>query len=466
MNNLLLMSLFNTTTASKPSNLMTNSTNGNEVGNTSEGVFQFQVGDNVNTENKSVDKNSSLEDLRETFNSIVQDLENMDVNTEINNDNLNLIKEFISEIDTIDKDSFSNEDIAFLQAVVALLSQEPTTEDVQKFDFARDIIRPQIDNTSIAGNLDNNSFYNSIIGEGKILHDNQHIIDDVSKNILDGYSAANLEVNDLQQADTNKSIKNDYMLELLEVLDDEFITEFRNIKMPSTKRDIFMEKIKSVFEDVIDHDKTGDISFSVDLIDMPKPYQDVNKIREYFREESLKELSSTEIVNVLSEKTLVLSNNVTSIDNTKIMQNQSLEFNPKTFPEDLSSTLIYMKNNNINQLKIKLTPRELGDMVIDISKNNTDSVVKIIASNKDTLDIIKSNLSDITKHLREINLISDNSTVSVDSSSEFSSFDGFSESNTNKRQENSKKHSLKSNDEISESFNENKKSSSILDVLA
>ena len=125
-----------------------------------------------------------------------------------------------------------------------------------------------------------------------------------------------------------------------------------------------------------------------------------------------------------------------------------------------------MKNNNINQLKIKLTPRELGDMVIDISKNNTDSVVKIIASNKDTLDIIKSNLSDITKHLREINLISDNSTVSVDSSSEFSSFDGFSESNTSKRQENSKKHSPKSNDEISESFNENKKSSSILDVLA
>ena len=148
------------------------------------------------------------------------------------------------------------------------------------------------------------------------------------------------------------------------------------------------------------------------------------------------------------------------------MQNQSFEFNPKTFPEDLSSTLIYMKNNNINQLKIKLTPRELGDMVIDISKTNTDSVVKIIASNKDTLDIIKSNLSDIAKHLREINLISDNSTVSVDSSSEFSSFDGFSESNTNKKQENSKKHSLKSNDEISESFNENKKSSSILDVLA
>lgn len=141
MNNLLLMSLFNTTTASKPSNLMTNSTNGNEVRNTSEGVFQFQVGDNVNTENKLADKNSSLEDLRETFNSIVQDLENMDVNTEINNDNLNLIKEFISEIDTIDKDSFSNEDIAFLQAVVAFLTQEQTTEHVQKFDFARDIIR-------------------------------------------------------------------------------------------------------------------------------------------------------------------------------------------------------------------------------------------------------------------------------------------------------------------------------------
>ena len=466
MNNLLLMSLFNTTTASKPSNLMTNFTNGNEVRNTSEGVFQFQVGDNVNTENKLADKNSSLEDLRETFNSIVQDLENMDVNTEINNDNLNLIKEFISEIDTIDKDSFSNEDIAFLQAVVAFLTQEQTTEHVQKFDFVRDVTRPQIDNISITDNLDNNSFYNSIVREEKILHDNQRIIDDVNKNIIDGYSSANLEVNDLQQTDTNKSIKNDYMLELLEVLDNEFIMGFKDIKMPSTKKDIFMEKIKSVFEDIVDHNKTGDVSFRVDSIDIPKPYQDVNKIRKYFREESLKELSSTEIVNVLSEKTLVLSNNVTSIDNTKIMQNQSFEFNPETFPEDLSSTLIYMKNNNINQLKIKLTPRELGDMVIDISKNNTDSVVKIIASNKDTLDIIKSNLSDITKHLREINLISDNSTVSVDSSSEFSSFDGFSESNTSKRQENSKKHSPKSNDEISESFNENKKSSSILDVLA
>ena len=466
MNNLLLMSLFNTTTASKPSNLETNSTKGNEIRNTSEGVFQFQVGDVTSTKNKSVNKNSSLEDLREMFNSTVQDLENIDVNTEINNDNLNLIKEFISEIDTIDKDSFSNEDIAFLQAVVALLSQEQTVEDVQKFDSARDITRLQIDNTSITDKLDNNSFYNSIIGEGKIIHDNQRIIDDVNKNIIDGYSVDNLKVDDLQQVDINKSIKNDYVLELLEVLDDEFITEFRDIKMPSTKKDIFMEKIKSVFEDVINHDKTGDISFNVDSIDIPKPYQDVNKIREYFREESLKELSSTEIVNVLSEKTLVLSNNTTSIDNTKIMQNQSFEFNPKTFPEDLSSTLIYMKNNNINQLKIKLTPRELGDMVIDISKTNTDSVVKIIASNKDTLDIIKSNLSDIAKHLREINLISDNSTVSVDSSSEFSSFDGFSESNTNKKQENSKKHSLKSNDEISESFNENKKSSSILDVLA
>ena len=110
-------------------------------------------------------------------------------------------------------------------------------------------------------------------------------------------------------------------------------------------------------------------------------------------------------------------------------------------------------------------------MTIDISQINDVSNIKLIISNEDTLNLVKSNLSEIIENLKEKNLITDSSIVTIETEtkqneSSFSNTQDFS-SNNNQRNNSkqTKENDIHADAPVDASITESK-DEGILNILA
>lgn len=69
------------------------------------------------------------------------------------------------------------------------------------------------------------------------------------------------------------------------------------------------------------------------------------------------------------------------------------------FSADIVKSLKYMETNNFKDLTIKIMPKELGEVIIKITSDGGIMKASITAANKDTYNLLNSNLQDITKSL-------------------------------------------------------------------
>ncbi|MBO3445072.1 flagellar hook-length control protein FliK [Clostridium sp. CCUG 7971] len=72
--------------------------------------------------------------------------------------------------------------------------------------------------------------------------------------------------------------------------------------------------------------------------------------------------------------------------------------------EDIIKTVKYLKSNNMEEINIKISPRELGDMTIKLVKSPEETKVLITISKEDVFELVHKNTQDIVKHLTDANI--------------------------------------------------------------
>lgn len=385
-------------------------------------VQQANLGDNLSSSDASIGFNG----LMSLLNSESQNVEDS-ITTDISIDDLKEIifslEEFISDLISEEEDVELNEDISFLQAVIPLITH----------------------NEEILIASDNNNL--------------NQLIETISAE-LKNYKGENINENDGLGLEFIEQIDNDFLkdfkkLDNLELKKEALITNFKEfIDLKYTKKELDNLGINgfyNAFKAISDSSVKSPVDLNDTAID------------------SIESLDANDMIEMLSSS----KDSSKLIDNSQSIKSSNVKtfvINHETLADDLYSTIMHMKNVNLKQLKLKLSPKELGEMTIDISQLENVSKIVLTVSNQDTFNIIKSNLKQILEHLKTSNLISSEASITVqaDSSNKesFSTSSGFS-SNENKKKKNSLENDLSEVDSISASQDAPTNSDSrILNILA
>ncbi|RDY24535.1 flagellar hook-length control protein FliK [Romboutsia maritimum] len=113
--------------------------------------------------------------------------------------------------------------------------------------------------------------------------------------------------------------------------------------------------------------------------------------------------------------------------------------------EDILKTVKYLKTNNLEEMKIKITPRELGEMTINLVKDLEHTKILITVSKPEVFDMVNKNIQDITKHLSDLNINVKQVSVDLKSNNEHFFSDNLNQEFNRRNQENSKKRTKNEN---------------------
>lgn len=80
------------------------------------------------------------------------------------------------------------------------------------------------------------------------------------------------------------------------------------------------------------------------------------------------------------------------------------EVRQEAIGDDIVQTVRYLKENGLEEIKVKINPRELGEMTIKIMKNLEETKLSIDITNEDIYDLVNKNVSEITKHLKSLDI--------------------------------------------------------------
>lgn len=140
------------------------------------------------------------------------------------------------------------------------------------------------------------------------------------------------------------------------------------------------------------------------------------------------------------------------VDNQPLTDGK-LSINKTTLNEDIIKAVKFMDVNNIKELSVKVIPKELGEVVIRLSMDNGIMKANITAANKDTYNLLNSQLPAINNELAKQNMTIQNFSLTLYNGDNFL-FNGDGSSNGNGKQQN--KSSIKVDSlEESEILNEN-----------
>lgn len=71
---------------------------------------------------------------------------------------------------------------------------------------------------------------------------------------------------------------------------------------------------------------------------------------------------------------------------------------------DIVQAIKYLYNNSTEELNLKMSPKELGDMTIKIIKNEKASKILITLSKEDVFDLLSKNIKEVENHLSSLDL--------------------------------------------------------------
>lgn len=208
------------------------------------------------------------------------------------------------------------------------------------------------------------------------------------------------------QKENNKS------LDVYTVLDDKDI----NIL------DIFNKKINTA--------KSIDEKFNVENAEIKyvdksntQTIEDINKFSNFLinqRSSNIKlEASKTNdkdmdiLMEIVDSESKVDVNNIINLDTSSFKSNINDTMKTSIIPEsirqsfvevDITQTIQHMNSNGINELTLKVKPKELGEVVINLIKNKNVSDVLIIVEKEELFTSIKKNLGIINKELKDLGL--------------------------------------------------------------
>ncbi|MCC0637080.1 MULTISPECIES: flagellar hook-length control protein FliK [unclassified Clostridioides] len=161
-----------------------------------------------------------------------------------------------------------------------------------------------------------------------------------------------------------------------------------------------------------------------------------------------------------------------SMDINKVKNdNVDLKHIESNVMDDSIKAIKHMKTNDIQELTIRLRPKELGDMNIQLLKDNESMKAVVTVFNKDVFDSINKNITDLKQHLELTNVNIKDVSVQMhsDNRSTSDTFDKAFEQqnrqnnqeNMNKQDTNNKRNNMVIEDEIKENIDDDR-----VDLLA
>lgn len=152
-----------------------------------------------------------------------------------------------------------------------------------------------------------------------------------------------------------------------------------------------------------------------------------------------------------------------NLDTNKVKNdNVNLKHIESNVMDDSIKAIKHMKTNDIQELTIKLRPKELGDMNIQLLKDGENMRAVVTVFNKDVFDSINKNMTDLKQHLELTNVNIKDVSVQMHSDNRNTSdtFDKAFEQqnrqnnqeNMNKQNTNNKRNNMAIEDEIKENI--------------
>lgn len=360
------------------------------------------------TQNVFASQNSDVSDINSGFNGLIS-LNNNEANS-FEDKSISLIEDTLAEESSISMDELKDF-ISSLEDFISDLTIE--NEDIElneDISFLQAIIPLIIQNEELLNSTDNNP---------------NQLVDLISDKLNESTYEISLESNDLT-------------LEFIKHINSDFVKNFEKLESFQLKKEALTESFQEFIESKSMENEIDNIGINGFYNTFKTMTDSSNKTTMNLNDttiDSLESLDASDMIELLnhmndSSKTMETSHSDKSINVNTFVLNQ------ETLSEDLHSTIIHMKNINLKQLKLKLSPKELGDMTIDVSQLDNVSKIILTVSNQDTLNIIKLNLKEILEHLKSSGLISSESSIIVQAESSkrdsFSEFNGF-HSNENKQ---------------------------------
>lgn len=167
---------------------------------------------------------------------------------------------------------------------------------------------------------------------------------------------------------------------------------------------------------------------------------------------------------------LSIINNKTFTQETSINKNlPAVTIRASNIGDDFIKMVKYLKNNNIEEIKVNINPKELGDMTIKLLKDSEATKVFIHVGKEETFNMLNKNLHDINKHLADLGIKAKDIVVEMKSNDQNFFSDNLSQEFSNREEQKNQKRNKGSNDtklNPVEDLDENKIDESNLNILA
>lgn len=138
--------------------------------------------------------------------------------------------------------------------------------------------------------------------------------------------------------------------------------------------------------------------------------ENINSTNELEMISNFKVLSMKDNIKVNDNKNEinVLNNIAMNNDNTNLeVKTENLEphvVRSEYISNDIVESINYLKVNNLEEIKVKMNPKDLGELHIKIIKENNEEKVFITLENTETFKLVKDNVAEIKNHLNNLEI--------------------------------------------------------------
>ena len=267
-----------------------------------------------------------------------------------------------------------------------------------------------------------------------INNNNSNVLENIDLNEETSSNIINLPIKEIVKTlnlEEDKVVTTDNIDKILTVLCDKDGNEIKKDKFievvdsskGESKKDTSqgVEMLKMVFNiDKSNGEQKGEEDILAKLMTMD---EDINKVEDYIVEDT------PIFTEVLNSKNDVASNIISEVKPVAVSR--------ETVATDVVSNVKYMVKNQVEQLTVKIYPKELGEITIKIISEDGIMKADIKSTSKETYNLLNSNMEEIKKHLSNESLIIKEVNIGLYEDTTYYSGQGFSnEFNDERNKEN------------------------------
>lgn len=222
------------------------------------------------------------------------------------------------------------------------------------------------------------------------------ILNNLKNNLKNEYITLNNETMKIELSDKEIEV----LKKLDNIISNNKIEENNELFQTNKLDNVELEKSENILNDnLVDSEKFSQLETS----------NTTDKLNSMRNNESDKELDTLEsILNGDNDNNFILNNNqlankdMNSINT--ISRQEITTIRQEYIGEDIIKTVKYLKSSGQEEITIKISPRELGDMTIKLINNQEKASVAIVISKSDVFDLVNENQGEIAKHLKDLNI--------------------------------------------------------------